>query len=165
MGDFNIYVQRENCDSNYYPTGSIKSIELLCDLTLLHTGPMRVNINSSTTIDCITSIPELHFHTEVTYAISSDHMSIYSVINLNEPVRQSKYIIFRSFKHFNIVNCVYDLDKSCILKNLHTYCFDITHAWSLWKQAYLEICNRHAPIIKRRVKNRTILGLMKKLWN
>ena len=104
MGDFNIDVKIENCDSNYYPTESIKSVELLCDLQLLHTVSTRVNINSSTHVIC---------------AIFSDHMAIYSVITFKEPVSQYKYLSFRSFKHFNINNFA---DKSDRFINVH-YCF------------------------------------------
>ena len=155
MGDLNIDLKNENYNNETNARSRIKDIELTGDIQCLPTSPTRVTSTSSTIIDYIfTSKPIWHTMTEVVKLTSSDHLAILSVLHLKEPQNPAKCITSRNFKHFSVDNFLDDLSNSTIIRNIPYFCFDPCTAWEQFKNEFLSICQKHAPIVKRKVKNR-----------
>ena len=48
-------------------------------------------------------------------------------------------------KNFNENNCLNDINDSHVFGNIKSYS-KAQQAWLVWKNEFLKICNKHAPI-------------------
>ena len=119
----------------------------------LITSPTRVTATSSTIIDHIyTTIPEKHVKSGVIELSISDHYLIYTVLNSKYVTRSPKEIKIRSYSNFNKISFLQDIAE-CNYLNIQNN-MNINTAWTQWKSAFFNICNKHAPIKNIRVKDR-----------
>ena len=149
LGDLNFnYVIDENLSKN-----PIHYIENLYNLHQLVTSPTRVTPTSSTTLDLIlTSIPDDHVSTSVLKIALSDHYLVYSEMKFRKPDQKHKSIRFRNYKQFSPELFLNDLDLE--LKQNFSINDNLEITWDSFKNSFLKISNRHAPINIRRLKNR-----------
>jgi hypothetical protein len=147
-GDFNI-------DYNCKVSNLITEIEDLNNLKQLVRFPTRVTPTSSTTIDIIlTTNPELHTKTEPLKIGLSDHYMVFTTINFKSKMRNvdHKYATFRSYKNFNESAFVNEVKTSFLQIELDQS--NVNESWHKWKDKFLQICDKFAPIRRMRVKNR-----------
>ena len=144
-----------NVNENLY-RNPVYHIECMYSMSQLISEPTRVTTESSTTIDVILSnIPELHTHTGVFKLTMSDHYMTYTVINQSVEKQKVKHNIvrYRDYKKFDENLFLKDLEDSTVLNNV-SECQDMNDAWKQFKNEYLRICDKHAPIKTSRLKNR-----------
>ena len=79
------------------------------------------------------------------------------MLDVSKPVAQKEkhnHIKFRDYKKF---------DKSAFLNDVkHSECFasvmiesDMIKGWGNWKEEFLKICDHHAPMVEKRLRNRS----------
>ena len=148
LGDFNInYSIGDNTP--------IHSLECLFSLHQLINKPTRVTASSSTCIDLIlTTMPDNHVISDVGQIALSDHYMIFTCVNCNVSNLGHKMARFRDYRDLNSDKFIEDICNCDILTkdldfSLETSSDDI---WLDWVNAFLEICNKHAPIKNIRVK-------------
>jgi hypothetical protein len=161
LGDMNIdYKITENLFEN-----PIFKIESLFGLKQLIESPTRVTKSSSSLIDIIlTSSPDEHTRSGVFESTFSDHYITYTCLKLNNKKKKHhKEIKFRNFSKFNEMECVNDFTESfnTIFDDLNkedflnkNYSDTMEMYWSLWKQTFIDISNKHAPFQSKRMKDR-----------
>lgn len=155
LGDLNInYTLTEHPSHN-----SIKTIECLFDLTQLVSSPTRVTINSSSLIDIILTSKQCHhYDTNVIKVSISDHycVSTYykTVCNIQEHVQDHKTITYRDYKGFNANNFIYDLVNNEAITEVNIEPLNMEQRWLKFQNAFLSICNKHAPLRTQRLKDR-----------
>ena len=146
LGDFNINIL--NVNSNYCTDFMCSSL----NLSQLVTEPTRVTTTSCTLIDHIySSFSEAHRQTKVIKTCLSDHYLVNT--NIASYVSYEHNIIqYRSFRNFNELNFKHDIKLWC--NDLDFTGFNsIQEMWSVWKEGFSAICDKHAPSHKMRVKN------------
>ena len=80
----------------------------------------------------------------------SDHNLVYIVRKLYRPKVPPKVITFRSMKQFNEKSFQDDMEKLDWNECLNSD--DIVTAWSTWKVNFLRVCDKHTPLVTRRVR-------------
>ena len=154
LGDFNV-------DYTTSSSTNITLIESIFSLKQLITKPTRITMSSSTCIDLIfTSMPDNHIVTDVGEISLSDHYMIYTCVDCDTKNNTHRTVRCRDFNHFDNDAFIEEVRNCDILINIMHY-FDensISHndIWLLWKQAFLNICDKYAPIKLIRVKSRYI---------
>ena len=153
LGDLNFdYKLDESLSSN-----PVYWIEALFELTQLIEKPTRRTLTTSSLLDVIlTSRPEKHISSGVIQTTFSDHYCVITVLDVSKPgaqKQQHNHIKFRDYKKF---------DKSAFLNDVkHSECFanvmmesDVIKGWGNWKEEFLKICDHHAPMVEKRLRNR-----------
>jgi hypothetical protein len=151
MGDLNYNYQfNESLSSN-----PLHTIESMFDMHQLVTKPTRVTLTTSTLLDVIMSnIPLLHCKTGV-YEISiSDHFLVYTVLNFKITKKVQPVVTFRNYKNFFANDFLYDLNRCSEIKETNWSPIEIDVKWNDFKKSFQSICNKHAPIQTRKLKNR-----------
>ena len=153
FGDLNFnYKLDESLSSN-----PVHLIENLFQLSQIVTEPTRKTLTSSTVIDVIlTSVPEKHLESRVLTAAFSDHYSVFTVIDTIKQHGKNgdhKCIRFRDFEHCDEQAFVNDILHSETLENVMSQT-DVLKGWYMWKNEFLKVSNKHAPIVERRLKSR-----------
>jgi hypothetical protein len=147
-GDLNIYY---NCKVS----NLITEIEELHNLNQIVRFSTRVTPTNSTSIDVfLTTNPELHVKTELLKIGLSDHYMVYTIIDFKTKSKKvnHKYATFRSYKKFNESCFINEIKKSFLQIELD-HC-NVNESWHKWKDKFLHICDKYAPIRRMRVKNR-----------
>ena len=133
---------------------NVKDIFRLYGYDQLIKNATRITSSTNTLIDVIFSTHPVNIlKTFVISADLSDHELIGCVRKLNNVKLPPKTVTCRNYKSYNVVEVQEDLQAlnwplvftaSCPFK-----------AWSQMKVYLLEIINKHAPVIKKRVKGRS----------
>ena len=119
----------------------------------LITGPTRVTATSETLIDVIaTSNSALVTDSGVVKTHISDHYLVYVVLNLKAPKPLPTYVISRSYKNYDPESFVNDLAQVPWYEN--AFIDDAGEKVVHFNEKVLEILERHAPVRKRKVRNR-----------
>ena len=152
MGDLNFdYKLDESLSSNplYYIENAYGYTQMITEVT-------RKTAKTESIIDVLlTSNPELHTKSgTVKYALS-DHYLIQSIITLPSKnacqVSQShNEVSYRDFKQFDHHSFTEDIKNA----NEQFVKLDNDITWEMWKNKFLDICNKHVPLIKVRLKTR-----------
>ena len=153
VGDLN-YDYNTNNKSNRH---QILNIENVFDLKQLVRKPTRVNMNSSTLIDIILSSHEnKHITSEVIEVSMSDHYCVSTDYKQSEQEKETKHnmIKYRDYKNFNKDMFLYDLGINRGITDLNFENFELEEKWDHFKNNFLEICDKHAPLKVRRLKDR-----------
>jgi exonuclease III len=161
LGDMNIdYSLNENLSSN-----SIFLMESMFGFNQLILSPTRVTPSSSSFIDIILSTcPQHHVISGVHEINLSDHFMIYTCIDVAPTRKPHREIKYRNYKNFDEQRCLNDYHKlfDNIIDNFKTFSniektnVDdiIEHNWTVWKNSFLEVSDKNAPIKISRLKNR-----------
>ena len=152
MGDLNFdYKLDESLSSNpvYYIENAYGYRQMITEIT-------RKTTNTESIIDVLlTSNPDLHTKAgKVKYALS-DHYLIQTVITIPcnkacQITQNHNEVIYRDFTQFNHYSFTEDIKAA----NEQFVNHDTEITWEMWKNVFLEICNKHAPLIKARLKAR-----------
>ena len=152
MGDLNFdYKLDESLSSNplYYIENAYGYRQMITEIT-------RKTTNTESIIDVLLmSNPDLHTKAgTVKYALS-DHYLIQTVITIPcnkacQITQNHNEVIYRDFTQFNHYSFTEDIKAA----NEQFVNRDTEITWEMWKNVFLEICNKHAPLIKARLKAR-----------
>jgi hypothetical protein len=80
----------------------------------------------------------------------SDHSLVYICRKVSNKKETTKLIETRQYKHFNALRFQSDLSEA--FSSFSTF-NDPNKALEIWKEIFLEIANKHAPLRQRRVKS------------
>ncbi|EDO27520.1 predicted protein [Nematostella vectensis] len=153
LGDLNCCLLKKKVFDN--KTKKLKSIYEAYQLSQLINEPTRITIDSKSLIDhFVTSSPDKINSSGVIHIGPSDHSLIYGIRKIN-PYRcardKAKTIEIRNFKHF---------DQQKFVKDLLTQsweqivlCHDTNEMWAHWKDLFLNVLDRHAPVQSKRKKH------------
>ena len=152
LGDFNIDLLK--------PHTSWKSTCNLFGLQQLVQQPTRVTPTSSTLLDHIyTNNVDRVYNVHLSDVSLSDHSPIVCTLSWR-PVKRTKgehtTIEYRSAKNFNQTSFLYDL-RHVNFSSVHS-CDNPNDALSVWQSLFMPIIDKHAPIRRRRVKQRAQPG-------
>ena len=114
--------------------------------------PSRTTNCSQTLIDLIlTKIDDTKTtDSGVTELGISDHSLVYICRKISIPKGKPKLIEARQFKHFNLTAFQNNLREAFSNSDHYT---NPNLAWHKWKETFLEIADKHAPLRLRKVKN------------
>ena len=146
-----------NCDLlKHPPDNHTKHLIYSCEihqLTQLIDRPTRITPNSQTLIDVIlTTNPENISTQETLHTGLADHQLVYCVTSSHKARPQGihRTIKARNFKKFNEETFLKDLSE-CPWSSLEAY-DDIDDAYHHWKTLFLDICDKHCPVVTKRVR-------------
>lgn len=130
-----------------------------CDsvnFTQLINSPTRLNLKcheKSTLIDLIlTNVPHKFSAVGVFCNDLSDHCVVAAVRNTKMPKCKPRVICKRNFKKFNEQGFCHDL-FNCDWSRIELIP-DVESAWIFFRDSFLQVINRHAPLKRFRVKGR-----------
>jgi len=145
-----------NCDllSNNTSDRQLRSACELFQLNQLIDGPTRITQHSRTLIDVVlTNTPDRIVQSGVIHIVISDHSLIYAVRKVAVPTNNKHNITFRSFKNFD------ENDFKRELESLPWDGFSIlmnpNDMWLKWKELFLSVANKHAPLKRKRLRNKS----------
>lgn len=150
MGDLNYdYVNRPSCP--------VHTLESLFGMTQLVDKPTRVTQTSSSLIDVIlSSVPNLHTNTEVVPISLSDHYLVCTSVawNMKAFNRNHNLVHFRDFKCFDVNSFVSELSHRHEVSDTNFNGSKLQDRWEKFKNTFISVCERHAPMKSRRLKQR-----------
>ena len=156
LGDLNL-----NC-LNHASNKTISSLEAMYDMKQLVKSSTRIYpmTNSQgqlyfkeSLIDIVLStLPNFHKCTSVIKSSLSDHFLVKTKINI-QPAIVHKTVTYRDYNKFDADSFTKDLLNSNTLKEV-TSIQDTEYAWGHFKNIFMNICNKHAPLKTRRVRIR-----------
>jgi hypothetical protein len=155
LGDLNCDMLKSVSDQ---PTKTLKTIYEAYQLSQLITEGTRITNRSCTLIDhYVTSMPEKINLSGVIHTGISDHSLIYGIRKINPIIssrKKAKKIEVRNMKRFNQHHFNEDLLsqpwEQTVLQS------DTDSMWTLWKELFLEVLDKHAPIQHIRKKSSSI---------
>lgn len=137
-------------------TNPIKYMEELYCLQQLVTEPTRTTLTSSTILDIIlTSVRDKHTKTKVLKVSLSDHYPVFTILRWGSKgnLQRHKEITFRDYKNFDENNFLQDLSNANILTEQFEESTFIDR-WIEFKRVFTSVCDKHVPLVTRRMKNR-----------
>ena len=151
LGDF-------NCDllasRSHRATTMLNSISEIYQLEQLITEPTRCTINSNTLIDLIfTNSPNRVVASGVIHLGISDHSLIFAVRKISISNKNiHKVVNVRNMQKFNVNTFRNDLDNLPWdnVKKLG----DVNDQWQLSKNMFLSVVDKHAPLKRKRIRNK-----------
>ena len=155
LGDLNCDMLKSVSDQ---PTKTLKIIYEAYQLSQLITEGTRITNRSCALIDhYVTSMPEKINLPGVIHTGISDHSLIYGIRKINPIIssrKKAKKIEVRNMKRFNQHHFNEDLLaqpwEQIVLQS------DTDSMWTLWKELFLEVLDKHAPIQHIRKKSSSI---------
>ena len=155
LGDLNCDMLKSVSDQ---PTKTLKTIYEAYQLSQLITEGTRITNRSCTLIDhYVTSMPEKINLSGVIHTGISDHSLIYGIRKINpiiSPRKKANKIEVRNMKRFNQHHFNDDLLaqpwEQIVLQS------DTDSMWTLWKELFLGVLDKHAPIQHIRKKSSSI---------
>ena len=153
VGDFNFNM---TCSAslNSSTRSFLRTTRRFC-LNQLIKKPTRVTERTKSLIDLLfTTRPELYCSGVLPISFT-DHFAIYGVRKLHRIKMPSpRFIQARNFKHFDAQ--VFKSDISHIPWDIIELEDDPEMAWNIFKDMFLSVADKHAPIIQRRVRGKSI---------
>ena len=150
LGDLNIDCLRRNMSN----TCLIRGLEDLFGMRQLVEEATRETPTCASLIDVIlTTVPNFHSGTKVLKISLSDHYCVQTTLKKQQKSSaKHKSVTFRNFKNFDKEKFLNDI---ITLVSLANRCDgDLHNSWQHFKRNFIEISNRHVPIVKRRMKDR-----------
>ena len=152
IGDLNFnYSFDENLHQN-----PVYQLESMFEMKQLVVSPTRVTTTSSTLIDVIlSSCPDKHVKTSVIDCSLSDHCLVLTEFtSRSSKTHVHKTVTFRNFKKFDLSQFLNDLSDCTNVTNTILNNGDVDSHWKAFKNDFINICDDHAPMTARRLKER-----------
>ena len=144
-----------NCNllTSSYESRALNDFCSSLNMKQLITQPTRVTPTSESLIDVImTSHSALVTDSGVVETHISDHYLVYAVLNFKAPKPLPTYVISRSYKNYDSESFVNDLAQVPWYEN--SLIDDAGEMVKHFNEKFLEVLERHAPVRKRKVRNR-----------
>ncbi len=153
LGDLNFnYKIDETLSKN-----PIKYIEDIYDMRQLVNSPTRVTMETSSLLDVVLStFYEKHTNTKVLKNSLSDHYCVITTIStvIGNSKNKHRVTTFRDYKNFDSDRFLEDLRKNIRIKDNCEYSNETDTEWEQFRRSFIDISNKHAPLITRRLKQR-----------
>ena len=151
LGDLNCNLLAEQKDQ---PTNRLLLLSEEFQLTQLIKEATRITDKTRTLIDVIfTNNRNRIVDSGVLHLGISDHSLIYVIRKISIPSKtRPTMTTIRQFKNFNSTKFKEELEKQ-ISANVSNH-DDPNDMWLLWKQSFLYVANKHAPLKLKRVRNK-----------
>ena len=151
-GDFNCDLLKKDCVSR-----SIKKMKDLIDIYQLQQHidkPSRITNSSQTLLDIIlTKIEDTKMIDSGVIELGiSDHSLVYICRKISIPKGNHKLVETRQFRYLNSTEFQSNLRKAFCNFNHYTNT-DPSLAWLRWREIFLQIADKHAPLRLRKVKS------------
>ena len=151
MGDLN-FNYKFDCELRSNP---VFHIETMYNMKQLVTQPTRVTLSTSTLLDVILSnISECHTKTGVYETNISDHYMVYTVLNYEKTKSEYNVVRFRNYKSFNVSVFIDELKSCSAINDIGWSSNMLDSKWNEFKENFIAISNKHAPVVTRRLKRR-----------
>ena len=151
LGDMNYDYKHDEYD----PVNPIVEIEDLFLMKQIISEPTRVTEKSSKCLDHIlTTMSECHNVCGVCKTSVSDHYLIYTSIESTRTKNSHNHVRFRDYKNFDSNLFIDDIKQCKALSDTDISKNSLEIKWNMWKTAFLNISDRHAPFRQCRVKRR-----------
>ena len=133
----------------------LRDLEQVCNLTCLITEPTRVTMHSQTLLDVLlTNTPEMFTRCGVYNPEISDHYLIYGEMTDKVCKHKPKTIIFRQTKNTDFELFNEDLiNAPWHVSDIFT---SVDDKYDYWRGLFESVANQHAPIKKKRVREKDI---------
>ena len=150
LGDLNCNMQ----DGSNHNSSTLTNILDIYGLSQLISEPTRITPTSSTLIDlCITNSPEKIPKAGVVHLGISDHSLVFMTLKIcYERTGSHRTIETRAFKNFNHHHFLDD-----VAQQPWNRIFSETNPeamWGVWKNLFMEVVDKHAPLQSKRVSNK-----------
>ena len=115
--------------------------------------PTRVTLTTSSLVDHVAAnMPEKISHSGVVHTGISDHSLIYAIRKIRVFQETNNFVEIRNMKNFNEKKFVDEL------RNQHWECIyffgeDPNTMRDIWKELFLEVLNKHAPLQHKKIKS------------
>ena len=124
-------------------------------LTKIH----KISIMTHMTLNWVTVSlnPNQPTNTSVVPISISDHffLSTEYILNKGTEIKHKHNIItYRNYKNFNIYSFIDELLRHPGITNLNFEHDELLQRWDTFKNAFIEISNKHAPVTNRRLRDR-----------
>ena len=151
MGDIN-YNCYDVTKNEYIPHTKIRTLEAMFQLSQIIREPTRISSSASTLIDIVLCSDSLQpISSQVLNISLSDHYALFVTFPFTKNKKTAKIIKRRNFNKFVYSNFISDLHSSIILNMIYNQT-NTLEAWTAWKNEFLSICQKHAPIQTCKVK-------------
>ena len=156
-----IFMGDLNCDlfkTNDNDIKHIKRIYNMFELRQVINQPTRVTSDTETLIDHMaTNRPDAVSHSGVIACGISDHDMVYlnRSMRLTHIKRDPKVIVTRTCNHFDSTPLLTDL-KAAPFSEINRFTNSPSEMWTIWKNLYLDILNKHAPVTKIKIKGNNV---------
>lgn len=150
LGDLNCDVSATPVDHN---TSRLLEICNTYQYKQLIEQPTRTTKNTATTIDLfLTNDSTIFSHYGTSDIAISDHNLIYAIRKLPSLKSSPKIILSRQYKNFDCGKFREDL-ALISWENIGNQ-NDPNSAWGVWKECFLSVCDYHAPLKRKKVRNK-----------
>ena len=157
LGDLNCDMLKTNNDLNL-PTKKIKSLYELYQLSQLIKQATRITMTTSSLIDhIVTNTPEKISDSGVIHTGISDHSLIFAIRKISIIRKQENTIEIRNMKNFDDQKFVNEL-QSQHWEFIYFFAADPNSMWEMWKEMFLEVLDKHAPIQNKKIRSKNFLG-------
>ena len=163
LGDLNCDMLKEE-QLCHAPLKKLNSLCELYQLTQLIDEPTRITATMFSLIDhVITNTPEKISHSGVVHTGISDHSLVFAIrkIRIIQKKENNAYEI-RNMKNFEEIKFLNDL-LSQHWEYVYFIGSDPNDMWEIWKELFLEVLDKHAPLQKKRSDQVRSLGSLVKL--
>ena len=141
------------CLRNQLWNQKLKEIFKSFGLTQLINEPKRTTSTTATLIDLFaTTNPRNISRAIVAESCRSDHDMLISVRKINNLKEQPRVIKCRNYAKYDRIIFCSDLKK--VPWDTVLSLTNVDEAWSLWKYNFTAVCDKHAPLIDRKVRGR-----------
>ena len=158
-GDRELYILGDlNCNmlssKNTVPNAQFLSLCELYQLEQLIKNPTRITMQSRTLIDVIlTNTSQRIVSNGVLHLGISDHSLVYAIRKISIPNKATHEIKeLRNFKNFNVNNFNADLERTLWVNVNNSG--DPNEMWTYWKSKFIAIVDKHAPLKRKRIRNK-----------
>ena len=149
-------------NTNDCNTNELKFVTNMYQYKQLIQEPTRVTTKTKSLIDnFFTNKPENIVLAGVSKITISDHYLIYGVRKFPSLKATAQIIEFRDFKNLNERAFLDDI-RSLDALNLNQ-CASVNEMWTIWKENFMNICDKHAPIKRRKIRNKSNPWITKQL--
>ena len=150
LGDLNCNMH----DGSNHNSSTLTNILDIYGLSQLISEPTRITPTSSTLIDlCITSSPEKISKAGVVHLGISDHSLVFMTLKIcYERTGSHRTIETRAFKNFNHHHFLDDVAQQPWHKIFSETNPEVM--WDVWKNLFMEVVDKHAPLQNKRVSNK-----------
>ena len=150
LGDLNCNMH----DGSNHNSSTLTNILDIYGLSQLISEPTRITPTSSTLIDlCIASSPEKISKAGVVHLGISDHSLVFMTLKIcYERTGSHRTIETRAFKNFNHHHFLDDVAQQPWHKIFSETNPEVM--WDVWKNLFMEVVDKHAPLQNKRVSNK-----------
>ena len=110
----------------------------------------------------VTNTPEKISHSGVFHTGISDHSLVYAIRKNRIFKKADDFVEIRNMKHFNVVKFVDELVNQH-WENVYFFGDDPNAMWGIWKELFLEVLNKHAPLQHKKTKSSKVPWITNKV--